>query len=57
MKNKNDKVLLTIGKSEINDYITYLLKARNTFIEQGRNVEYVNGLLDKMLRIKKKLRA
>lgn len=57
MKNKNDKVLLTIGKSEINNYITYILKARNTFIEQGRNVEYVNGLLDKMLRIKKKLRA
>ena len=57
MKIKNEKIYLTIKKSEINRYIAYILKARNTFIEQEKPIDDVNDLLERMLKIKKKLRV
>ncbi len=57
MKIKSEKIYLTIKKSEINRYIKYILKARNIFLEQGKPIDDVNVLLERMLKVKKKLKA
>lgn len=55
MKFKDVKRYLTIDKSEINEYITLVMKARNAYIDGQKPTEDVDELLCKRMRIKKKL--
>lgn len=57
MKFKDVKRYLTIDKSEINEYITLVMKAQNAYIDGQKPTEDVDELLCKRMRIKKKLRA
>lgn len=57
MKFKDVKRYLTIDKSEINEYITLVMKARNAYIDGQKPTEDVDELLCRRMRIKKKLRA
>ena len=57
MKFKDVKRYLTIDKSEINEYITLVMKAPNAYIDGRKLAEYVDELLCKLVKIKKKLRA
>lgn len=57
MKYKDIKRYLTIDKSEINAYISLVMKARNAYIDERKPTEDVDILLCKLMRIKKKLRA
>lgn len=58
MKFKDVKRYLTIDKSEINEYITLVMKARNaSYIDERKPTEDVDELLCKLMKIKKKLRA
>ena len=56
MKFKDVKRYLTIDKSEINEYISLVIKARNAYIDERKPTEDVE-LLCKLMKIKKKLRA
>ncbi len=57
MKFKDVKRYLTIHKSEINAYISLVIKARNAYIDENKPTEDVDELLCKLMKIKKKLRA
>lgn len=57
MKIKDVKRYLTINRSEINSYISLVMKARNAFIDERKPTEDVDDLLCKLMKIKKKLRA
>ena len=57
MKFKDVKRYLTINLSEINAYISLVLKARNAYIDERKPTEDVDELLCKLIKIKKKLRA
>ena len=57
MKFKDVKRYLTIHKSEIDAYISLVMKARNAYIDECRPTEDVDELLCKLMKIKKKLRA
>ena len=57
MKFKDVKRYLTIDKSEINEYITLVMKARNAYIDGQKPTEDVDELLCKLMKIKKRLRA
>ena len=57
MKYKDIKRYLTIDKSEINAYISLVMKARNAYIDERKPTEDVDELLCKLIKIKKKLRA
>ena len=57
MKYKDIKRYLTIDKSEINAYISLVMKARNAYIDERKPTEDVDELLCKLMKIKKKLRA
>ena len=57
MKFKDVKRFLTINCSEINAYISLVMKARNAYIDESKPTEDVDELLCKLMRIKKKLRA
>ena len=57
MKLKDVKRYLTINWSEINAYISLVLKARNAYIDERKPTEDVDELLCKLIKIKKKLRA
>lgn len=57
MKYKVIKRYLTIDKSEINAYISLVMKARNAYIDERKPTEDVDELLCKLMKIKKKLRA
>lgn len=53
MKFKDVKRYLTINCSEINAYISLVLKARNAYIDERKPTEDVDELLCKLMRIKK----
>ena len=57
MKFKDVKRYLTINRSEINTYISLVMKARNAYIDEHKPTEDVDELLCKLMKIKKKLRA
>lgn len=57
MKLKNEKRYLTITKDNVDNFIEYIMVARNAYIKEGKPVEDVNTLLFRFLKIKKKLRA
>ena len=57
MKFKDVKRYLTIDKSEINEYISLVIKARNAYIDERKPTDDVDELLCKLMKIKKKLRA
>lgn len=57
MKYKDIKRYLTIDKSEINEYITLVMKARNAYIDERKPTEDVDELLCKLMKIKRKLRV
>lgn len=57
MKFKDVKRYLTIHKSEINAYISLVIKTRNAYINENKPTEDVDELLCKLMKIKKKLRA
>ena len=57
MKFKDVKRYLTINHSEINAYISLVMKARNAYIDECKPTEDVDELLCKLMKIKKKLRA
>ena len=57
MKFKDFKRYLTIDKSEINAYITLVMKARNAYIDERKPTEDVDELLCKLTKIKRKLRT
>ena len=57
MKFKDVKRYLTINKSEINECITLVIKARNAYIDERKPTDDVDELLCKLMKIKKKLRA
>lgn len=57
MKFKDVKRYLTINHSEINAYISLVMKARNAYINERKPTEDVDELLCKLMKIKKKLRA
>ena len=45
MKFKDVKRYLTINRSEINAYISLVMKARNACIDEQKPVEYIDELL------------
>ena len=57
MKIKDVKRYLTINRSEINTYISLVMKARNAYIDERKPTEDVDDLLCKLMKIKRKLRA
>ena len=57
MKFKDAKRYLTINRSEINAYISLVVKARNAYIDERKPTEDVDELLCKLMKIKRKLRA
>lgn len=57
MKFKDVKRYLTIDKSEINEYISLVIKARNAYIDERKPTDDMDELLCKLMKIKKKLRA
>ncbi len=57
MKYKDTKRYLTVTKENINQFIKYIMTARNVYIDQGKPVDDVNDLLIRFMKAKKKLRA
>ena len=57
MQFQDEKRYLTIDKSEINEYITLVIKARNAYIDERKPTEDVDELLCKLMKIKRKLRT
>lgn len=57
MKFRTENKYLTVNKEDVNLYIKCLLQARNTYIEQGKPVDDVIVLLERFLKLKKKMRA
>ena len=57
MKFKVENRYLTVTRNNVNQYIQYIMTARNAFIDEGKPVDDVNELLVRFLKEKKKLRA
>jgi hypothetical protein len=57
MKYKDTKRYLTVTKENANQFIKYIMTARNVYIDQGKPVDDVNDLLIRFMKAKKKLRA
>ena len=57
MKYKDTKRYLTVTKENVNQFIKYIMTARNVYIDQGKTVDDVNELLIRFMKAKKKLRA
>ena len=57
MKYKDTKRYLTVTKENVNQFIKYIMTARNVYIYQGKPVDDVNDLLIRFMKAKKKLRA
>ena len=57
MKYKDTKRYLTVTKEKVNQFIKYIMTARNVYIDQGKPVDDVNELLIRFMKAKKKLRA
>ena len=55
MRYKNVKRYLTVDRSEIDKYISLVMTARNTYIDENKPTEDVDALLCKLLKTKKKL--
>ena len=57
MKIKDEKHFLTIDRNEINSYIEYVMVARNAYLSEGKPIELVNDLLNRLMKLKRKLHA
>ena len=57
MKFKDQYRYLTVTKDNVDQFIKYIIDARNAFIDEGKPVDDVNDLLVKFMKAKKKLRA
>ena len=57
MKYKDTKRYLTVTKENVNQFIKYIMTARNVYIDQGKPVDDVNVLLIRFMKTKRKLRA
>lgn len=57
MKFKDTKHYLSLTRCEINQYIEHILQARNVYLEQDKPIEDINSLLEKFIKLRKKLRA
>ena len=57
MRYKVEKRYLTVCGADVDRYIEYIMVARNTYIEKGNPIEDINSLLEKFLKLRKKLRA
>ena len=57
MKYKDTKRYLTVTKENVNQFIKYIMTARNVYIHQGKPVDDVNVLLIRFMKTKRKLRA
>lgn len=57
MKFKDEKRYLTVTKENVDQFIRYIMIARNVYIDQGKPVDDVNELLMRFIKAKKKLRA
>ena len=55
MKLKDEKHFLTIDRNEINRYIEYVMVARNAYLGEGKPIELVNDLLNRLMKLKRKL--
>lgn len=56
MRHKAEKRYLTVSAADANKYIEYIMAARNVYIEKGSPIEDINALLEKFLKLRKKLR-
>ena len=57
MKTKDIKRYITVTEENINLFIQCIMIARNVYIDRGKPIEDVNGLLVKFMKAKKQLRA
>ena len=57
MKFKDEKRYLTVTKENVDQFIRYIMIARNVYIGQGKPVDDVNELLMRFIKARKKLRA
>ena len=57
MKYKDTKRYLTVTKENVNQFIKYIMIARNVYIDRRKPVDDVNDLLIRFMKAKKKLRA
>ena len=57
MKFKNQYRYLTVTKDNVDQFVKYIMDARNAYIDEGKPVDDVNDLLVKFMKAKKKLRA
>ena len=57
MRFKDTKRYITVTKENVNQFIKYIMTARNIYIDQGKPVDDVNDLLIRFMNAKKKLRA
>ena len=57
MKNRDTKRYLTVTKENVNQFIKYIMIARNVYIDQRKPVDDVNNLLLRFMKVKRKLRA
>ena len=52
MKNRDTKRYLTVTKENINQFIKYIMVARNVYIDQRKPVDDVNNLLLRFMKVK-----
>jgi hypothetical protein len=57
MKIKDEKHFLTIDRNEINSYIECVMVARNAYLGEGKPIELINDLLNRLMKLKRKLHA
>lgn len=56
MRYKAEKRYLTVCGTDVDRYIEYIMVARNAYIEKGNPIEDINSLLEKFIKLRKKLR-
>ena len=57
MRFKDKKRYIYVTKENIDQFIKYIIIARNVYIDQGKPVDDVNTLLLRFIKAKRKLRA
>lgn len=57
MRYKAEKRYLTVCTADADRYIEYIMTARNIYIDQNKPIEDINALLEKFIKLQKKLRA
>ena len=57
MRFKDKKRYIYVTKENIDQFINYIMIARNVYIDQGKPVDDVNNLLLRFMKVKRKLRA